>query len=185
MPELLILRSTQHLLSAEQVGCQVQRLLYSAAYDYEYLSEIKEISPISNVSLSLQVWGPIRLPVRLPHTVTRTVAEYLSNRHLTEDITYDCYAFATEAAGLERHEKAYLLGYWNLEPNPKRLRPGDVAFWMTIAEHRFHHAALYIGHNLYMSVWGMGGQLEVTTRSAIQHIFEGPDFFKATPLHTA
>jgi cell wall-associated NlpC family hydrolase len=48
---------------------------------------------------------------------------------------------------------------------PKSPQPGDVVFLLSHAKHptEFHHAAVYIGHDLYLSVYGLGGDLNVAT----------------------
>ena len=52
--------------------------------------------------------------------------------------------------------------YWEKRRKPFFMKPGHVVFFET-GENEFIHVAVYIGYGLYLSVYGGGGDIEITT----------------------
>ena len=117
---------------------------------------------------------------QLPHDVKAAILNFLRCYHAKQDIEFDCYAFANMVKGIEVHKVPYLLKYWKTKPLPWRLSTGSVVFLQSGANH-FHHAAIYIGFGLYISVWGAGGDLEVATLKSMKRDYGAEEVVLAQP----
>jgi len=100
--------------------------------------------------------------IHLNGEVRSAVVTFLRDYHAQQDISFDCYAFAGLIKGVERNDKSLLHLHWTLYFPFLGVRPGDVIFLLS-GRNNFHHAAVYLGSGLYLSVWGAGGDLEVAT----------------------
>lgn len=105
----------------------------------------------------------------LPEDVERAVVYFLNNHHERQDMAFDCYAFANLVCGVPQHDKRFARQHWNLDPVRVLPTAGETIFLMGKEEGSFFHAAVYIGHRLYLSVYGAGGELVV---SSLQDMLE-------------
>lgn len=103
----------------------------------------------------------------LSSEVKTALCTFLRDYHTKQDISFDCYAFANLVKGIKAHKVPYMLNYWEIRILPWRLRAGSIVFFLSDMNH-FHHAAVYLGSGLYVSVWGAGGDLEVATRKSMK-----------------
>jgi hypothetical protein len=131
---------------------------------YRFLHDGKSFDPMASIEIWLMVltWPKAiskRLP--LPPALTQVVASFLSTYHGKEH-DLDCYDFANLVAGIPLHNKAGLYGFWKERRRLLR-QPGDVVFLFNKKRMQFRHAAIYLGHGLYISVYGKSGNIEVTT----------------------
>lgn len=119
-----------------------------------------------------------RLPLdeRLEAGILRFCREYATRRN----VNFDCYAFVNMVYGMEPHRCRHLLRYWDISPLPRKLRPGQALFFVYDGN-LFRHAAIYLGANRYISVYGAGGDLEVSSLADMRHDFQARDVFHATP----
>lgn len=117
---------------------------------------------------------------QLPHDVKRAILYFLQRYHAKQNISFDCYAFANLVKGVEFHEVPYMLKYWNREPKPWFVPIGSIVFFEN-GENQFRHAAIYIGHGLYISVWGAGGDLEVATLKSMKRDYGAERVVLAQP----
>lgn len=124
-----------------------------------------------------EFWFPrLRVPARLRDAVTRILREYHGEGN--EDCS--CFTFAALAAGGE-----LFFSRWNHMPLAN-VQPGDVVFLITPQEvgHTFHHAAAYLGKGLYISVYGMGNDLEVSTLEEMCRLYGATEVVKVTPIRS-
>ena len=117
---------------------------------------------------------------RLPSDLKEAILGFLRCYHAKQDTEFDCYAFANLVKGVEIHKVPYMLKYWDTKPLPWRLPVGSVVFFRSNKNH-FHHAAVYIGSGLYISVWGAGGDLEVATLKSMKHDYGAEEVVLAQP----
>jgi len=110
------------------------------------------------------------------------VISFLHNYYGKVDIGFDCYAFATTVKGIPVHTREYLLRFWKLSPLRKPT-PGDVLFFVN--GFTFSHAAIYLGKGLYISVYGAGGDLEVSSLRDMRKLYKAGDVMMATPIKRA
>lgn len=116
----------------------------------------------------------------VPDKVKTAAHTFLRNYHAKQDISFDCYAFANLVKGMEAHKVPYMLKYWETHSLPWRLRVGSVVFFLSGVNH-FHHAAVYLGSGLYISVWGAGGDLEVATLKSMKRDYRAERVVLAIP----
>jgi hypothetical protein len=107
---------------------------------------------------------------QLPTDLKEAMLDFLRHYHTKQNLEFDCYAFVNLVKGVEVHKVPYTLKYWDTKPLPWRLSMGSVVFFQS-GESHFHHAAVYIGFGLYVSVWGAGGDLEVATLRSMKRGF--------------
>lgn len=117
---------------------------------------------------------------RLPHDVKRAIINFLQCYHTRQDISFDCYAFVNLVKGVEVHKVPYMLEYWNKRPKPRFIPIGSVVF-LESGENKFHHAAVYMGHGLYISVYGAGGGLQVATLKSMKRDYGAERVVLAQP----
>jgi len=115
-------------------------------------------------------------PLAVADNVRKAIASFLSNQHGKLNMDFMCFDFAHSVAfdsARERTQKADT--DWGFIPfTPKDLEPGSVV--MLCGEKKdgktpFSHAAVYLGEDLYISVYGAGGDLEVSKLDAMQREF--------------
>jgi len=86
------------------------------------------------------------------------------------------------ASGLERpHNIKVWDKFREVRPNRWRRRVGDVVFLLSEKRQRFHHAAVYIGLGLYLSIYGGGGYLEAATLKDMKRDYKASDVLLVTP----
>jgi hypothetical protein len=90
-------------------------------------------------------------------------------------------AFANLVKGVEVHKVPYMIAFWEREEKPWRPQPGSVIFYDT-GDTQFHHAAIYLGAGLYISVYGAGGDLEVATHRNMMRDYRAKHACLAEPL---
>lgn len=115
----------------------------------------------------------------LPLELQKAIIQFLETYHAQENMSFDCYAFANLVAGQPSHQCRFLRKFWWTRPLEKSLRVGSVVFLLDVAEDMFKHAAIYIGYNRYISVYGAGGDLEVSTLPDMMRDFRAKQAFEA------
>lgn len=120
-----------------------------------------------------------KIPLNLPLHVRKGIIRFLMSYHAKQDMAFDCYKFTNLVGGIERHEKLLGRTYWRTLPCPKRLQKGDIVFLMNCEGNHFHHAAVYLGFGLYLSVYGAGGGLEVSRLRNMMKDFGATSVFLA------
>lgn len=121
-------------------------------------------------------------PFAVPLHVREAITDFLSRYHARQDLSFDCYSFANLIGKVPAHKVSHLLAYWDIKPKCwyKRLKAGSVVFLLG-GENHFHHAAVFIGKGLYISVYGAGGDLEVSTLPDMLRDYGANRFVVATP----
>jgi hypothetical protein len=117
----------------------------------------------------------------VPKQYAEAAVSFLKRYHAIADPAYTCYSFACEANGVTRHPLREMLAYWNTKPL-HRARVGQTVFLCAWRDkHYFKHAALNIGKGLYLSVYGSGGHLHVSTLEDMKKDFNARRVYLATP----
>lgn len=134
----------------------------------------------SGVRIVMRKWF-IRLKrvPRLP-LLEKGMEEFFRKYHMRQDIAFDCYALVNLVHGIEPHKKEHLLDFWEMRA-AQSFNEGDVLFFVDVTDHQFHHAAIYIGCGLCVSVYGAGGDLEFSTPKHMKQEFGAKDILIATP----
>lgn len=121
--------------------------------------------------------------LRLPQDLLQAMIVFLQSYHAQQNISVDCYAFANMVKGIESHKVHFMLKYWETKPLPWYVPVGSVVF-LKSGENHFHHAAIYIGSGLYISVWGAGGDLEIATLKSMKKDYGAEQVVLAQPRET-
>ncbi len=119
----------------------------------------------------------LQLPPEIKEGITEFLGEYSRGR---ED-WFDCYAFVNLTFNIPIHNQKYLLRFWDLVPLYAEPRVGQAVFLLTNEHQRFHHAAVYIGFGLYVSVYGANGDLEFSTLKDMMQDYNAADCMLAVP----
>lgn len=165
-------------------GCQmsVKLVLVREAGGFVSLQDWEPPSELNDVEIMLvRRFRSKRL--KLPHNVKQAILYFLQSYHAKQDISFDCYAFTNLVKGVKVHKVPFMLKYWNKRPKPWFIPTGSVVFFES-GENRFHHAAVYLGHSLYLSVWGAGGDLEVATLKSMKRDYGAERVMLAKPVET-
>ena len=117
----------------------------------------------------------------LPADLKQAILSFLRNYHAKIDMSFDCYAFANLVKGVEVHKVPYMIAFWERKKKPWLPQPGSVVFY-GIGETQFHHAAVYLGAGLYISVYGAGGDLEIATHRNMMRDYRAKHACLAEPL---
>lgn len=158
----------------------VKLVLVKEAGNFIYLQDWEPPTEVGEVKL---IWARRFYPKRLqlPPEVQQAIRFFLKQYHAKQDTSFDCYAFANLTKGVDVHEVPYMVKYWNRKPLPWFLPIGSVVFFESGVD-QFHHAAIYIGHGLYLSVWGAGGDLEVATLKSMKRDYGAERVVLAEPI---
>lgn len=134
----------------------------------------------NHLSLVLRGWL-FNKTLRVSHDLEKAIRDFLRLYHAADDLEHDCYAFVSLAKGLPRHRKKLLHAYWHITPLQGEPEEGDAVFFLTRETSWFHHAAIYLGKDLYLSVLGAGGDLAVMTMKSMCECFTHTDICIAKP----
>jgi len=117
--------------------------------------------------------------------------------HRGKGTSFDCHAFANLAAGVKSHMMPLWSYHWETRPcHPEQLQTGDTVFLygdrapknseIQILEDgkpfRMVHTAICIAENLFVSVYGKGGDIELSTFTDLQKTYTVDAVRIATPL---
>lgn len=122
-----------------------------------------------------------RFEIEISEALHSGIVSFLKEYHAQQNISFDCYSFVNLVHGHPQHEKLYAICYWDIVRKPFFLKPGSVLFFCSKKQDRFHHAAIYLGHGICISVYGAGGDLEVSTIPNMKRDFGAEAVFLAKP----
>jgi len=140
----------------------------------------EEFEDLKEVRFVFSFWF-LRLEIPVDDGVQNAVINHLRLYHTKRDLSYDCYAFANTVRGVPPHKVQWMRRYWDtslLRGKPNR---GDIVFLVNEEDTTFHHAAVYLGMGLYLSVWGGGGDIEVATLNDMKIGFSTDTVYLVTP----
>ena len=144
------------------------------------LRDLPLIPDVASVGFVFRI-GPFTRKIRLSDGLTRALLTHLRQYQATSTIDFDCYAFVSLANSLPCHSQRYLRAFWDIRPLERRLRHGETVLLLTEESGFFHHAAIYLGMGLFISVWGAGGDIEVATLKDMRESFCAQDVRLAVP----
>jgi hypothetical protein len=119
--------------------------------------------------------------LKIPENIQSGIIAFLKTYQGKQDIAYDCRSFVNSVFGVTQHPTKYLLGFWKTEPLDWWPRAGDVVFLVAKHERDFRHAAVCIGPDLYVSVYGAGGDLEFASLEDMKKSFQAEQVLFAVP----
>ncbi len=136
--------------------------------------------------------------LHLPQKVLDAISSYIRLQSEDDNIQIDCFAFSCMAEGLSIPERRFekdggyrrkemTMDRWEIDPS-QDLKPGDM-FFMYIRRgldtedptDTFMHSAIYIGQDLYVSVYGLEGELTFSTLEDMKRDFKVTNVVKVKP----
>ena len=144
---------------------------------------ITGVNDISFILLSQDKEQVLRLPKRL----RISIAWFLEQYHAKVNMDYMCFDFGYHVAyGKDKAVSEFDDGDWDCRAfNPKQpLKQGNI---LMLHQGRmdgitsFVHAAVYLGKGLFISIYGAGGNLEVSTLEAMKRDFDAHQVVRAIP----
>ena len=154
----------QKIITDDGSRMKVRRAYVRHAKKLGFLQEQEVFKDLSGVRIVVKEWFKLK---RLPkhEKLEKGIIKFLQEYHAKQNIKFDCYAFANLVHGVEAHPCCYLHKFWDTRTYEGQIEVGDTVFLVTPGKEMsdFHHAALYVGRGLYVSVYGAGGDLEIST----------------------
>jgi len=150
------------------------------------LEEKGSFADIDDVKIvALRTFLGIRTSRQLPLTagIKIAISKFLFHFHLKDAMSFDCYSFACLVNGVEdegRVDAAEFRRKWRRVSKPWMYRPGDTVLLVN-NDFGFKHAAVYAGHNLWLSVYGAGGELQISRLSDMKRDFDAPLVYSILP----
>lgn len=179
MVNLYIYPHEQMIITVDQSIMFVKTVLVKNEGHFIQLQDWKPPSDLIEVEMIL-VRHFSQKKLLLPRGVNEAILYFFHNYHAKQDLSFDCYAFANLVKGVTAHKVPYMLSHWKTRPKPWFIPVGSVVF-LESGLNQFHHAAIYIGRGLYLSVWGAGGDLEVATLNSMKRDYGAERVMLAEP----
>lgn len=169
----------QQITTVDGSQMTVKEVFVREAGGFVSLQDLEPPSDLNDLELVLmRCFFPKKLDIT--DDAKTAMLDFLRSYHAKQDISFDCYAFANLVKGMETHKVPFMLKYWETRALPWRLRPGSVVFFLS-GKNQFHHAAVYLGSGLYISVWGAGGDLEIATLKSMKRDYSAERAVLAIP----
>lgn len=166
----------------------ISRQGFPESIDFHSLKDLKNTEAIE--VLVKKVDGSTEV-LPLPKNVLDAVAEYVRRRSRNETADLDCAGFVSIVKGLpplERDASGELkeskLDRWEVDKQIGPIAPGEVFFFSNADENGTHflHAAVYVGYGLFLSVYGLGSDLEASTMDDMKAYFKATIVTKMKPV---
>jgi len=169
----------QKIITADGQTMTVKGTFVREEGGFVNLQDYKPPNNLSDVEIVLvkRFW---RRHFKLSPNLKLAILQFLRTYHAKQDISFDCYAFANTVERLELHKVALMLKFWHLTRRPWVLSAGSTVFFCSDGSH-FHHAAVFIGSGLFISVYGAGGDLEVATLKYMKRDYKAKTILLAMP----
>jgi hypothetical protein len=119
--------------------------------------------------------------LNLPSAIGKAVVHFLANYYGRQNMAFGCYEFANLVNSVPPHDKFFALEHWDFNPVCDLPAPGNTIFLMNDDINVFVHAAVYLGHHIYLSVYGMGGDIVVSSLQDMLNDFGAKWIWLATP----
>lgn len=156
------------------------------------LRDLRNLSNTEDLEFIYQDKNNVVHRLDLPVGIHDAVLTYLKKRSQGEldKLWFDCYTFACLSKGMPPPtiengviKWGKISDHWKMVEVTDTLEAGDVFFFHSLKENfDFKHAAVYIGHGLFLSVFGIGGELEVTSYDQIMKLWGADGVFKMEPV---
>ena len=185
---VIVFDEDQHVTTADQVELTVKPVFVETD---EGLTELRDYTPHTPVTAIqiLFIQGEDIHHLDIPRRALDAVVSFLNTKHQKVNMEYMCFDFIYEAAFRDGRTRAKDIDTdWRLRSWSKadRFRPSDAVLLHRSFNGRntpFAHAAVYIGRGLFLSVYGAGGDFEVSTLENMQRDFNAPFIALATPRY--
>ncbi len=128
----------------------------------QYLQDCTNFVALKEIEIIARRWCLTR-KLNINLRTKQGIVKFLNHYHAQQKLFFDCYSFVNMVYGVNQHKTKFLKDFWDTKQYRWRSRVGDVIFLVDKKQNYFYHAAIYIGFGLYISAYGAGGDLEVST----------------------
>lgn len=184
MLKIIVFPSREKIITADRKIMQVYPLFTEKG---ERLQDRTDFAGIQDVEISVLRWfWPFRaLKLNITSEVKKGIVEFLYRYHARQNLSFDCYSFVRLVYDVDRkHRTKFMTRFWKISTYRWwRRKIGDVVFLIDFESNYFHHAAIYIGFGLFLSVYGAGGDLEVATLKDMMRDYGARAVVSAVPRH--
>ena len=172
MLTILVSRFKVNIITVDGRNCQVQGAFVERNGHFVHMRACESFPDIAAVEIVVMRWRRF-WTLMIPMRVQESVIAFLRQYHGKCDLSFDCYAFVNLVWGIPQHKVIDAQTHWKTRPYWlwSRPRPGDVVFLLNEELNFFYHAAVYLGMGLYLSVYGAGGDLEITSLRDMKRAF--------------
>ena len=182
---IVIGRRQMTIVTTDGLQMRVRPLYVRKEGVYKRLHECNQFDDLSTIKIVLKGrWGKIS---RIPRNalLEKALRIYLQSYHTRAPMSFDCYAFVNLVQDVTTHKVAYMHAFWDIEQLRRKPEVGDILFLGDFKEHFFMHAVVYIGLGLCISVYGGGGDIEVSTIADMKRELNAKDVFIARQKNKA
>lgn len=174
--------------SSDGVEAQTYRTLVREEGTYKILNTYEPLVFPTTITIEKAVKVGRRYHKKklgIPDFITKKISEFLQQHYVQGDMFFDCYDFVNFIYGHKYHVFQHWLDYWEIKDD-RKLEVGTVIFIVskTPVGFEFHHAAIYLGFDVFASVYGAGGGLEFTDLKLMQKVYGDEGAFLALPRAT-
>lgn len=189
MLTLVVAPWKEQIITVDGNHMTVYPVLVEDSGKFGYLQDHTDFAEIEGVEILAIRWLSrfqfVRwcLHLKLTPEVERGIIKFLNRYHAKQNRQFCCYAFVGLVCGVkgEPHDQVRWLELWSVKAYRWQRVVGDVVFLVSNHKKLFHHAAIYIGRGLYVSVYGAGGDLEIATLEDMKRDFGAKDVVSVTP----
>ncbi len=142
--------------------------------------------PATSATLQTIVWdmdcpgGARAVPIELMPNVSNAICTFY-NRYRGKKAGMDCYGFINLVARKPLHNISQHEVHWTRQEITKRqIDPGDILTLNTFFG-KFQHAAVCIAPDLFISIYGMDGEIEFGTLADIYESYRAERIYLVTP----
>ncbi len=172
---IVIGRREMTVTTTDGFNMRVRPLFIHKNDAYIQLHDCDHFDDVTTVRMVVRKrWGHLK---RMPRNVLleEGIAVYLQTYHAKADISFDCYAFVNLVHKVKSHKVAYMYEFWDTKPLRRKPEVGDILFLGDFKDHLFKHAVIYLGLGLCISVYGGGGDVEVSTLADMKRELKARD----------
>ncbi len=149
--------------------------------------EREDYRAVDDVEILIRPWYLAFCSTKLVLTpeTKKALVEFLHCHHAKVNMTFDCYAFACLVAGIPSDQHPHWGFEWGQWWNTSWCEaeegtPGNIVFLLD-SDLFFHHAAIYVGFGMYVSVYGGGGDVEIATLADMKKDYGAGKAILVTP----
>jgi hypothetical protein len=181
MLTILVSSRTQAIVTTDDLTMRVRAAYIRQQGRWEQLNAYEKLSHHAPVRLVIKRrFRRLKRVQRLPH-LQKAMREFFESHYAQQHMEFDCYAFVNLVHGIEPHGVTYMALFWETSPLKQPLRPGDTLFFLDPANQMFHHAAIFIGWGLCISIYGGGGDIEFSTIADMKRELKAKQVLLAKP----
>jgi ADP-heptose:LPS heptosyltransferase len=171
MLELFIKPERETIITRDNMQFRVYPFVFSKngkLHDFRACN----LAEINDIKFTIVFSQKTKKSLKIHPVIKNGIIKAINLHHNKKDLLFDCYAFTNLVFEIEQHKILDMKKFWRTKPRRFFLSVGDVIFLTNKADSSFYHSAIYIGYGLYISIYGAGGDLEISCLNDMKYDFE-------------